>query len=455
MSNFFFYLGAFALLLGLLIVVHELGHYFVARLAGVRILRFSVGFGHPVLTRCLGKDQTEWSLGLFPLGGYVKMLDEHEGDVLPGELHRCFNRQNVWKRVAIVIAGPLANLLLAVAVYWGLFMHGAEELRPVLGAPALSSPAERAGVEDGERVIRIGGDEVQTWSEMRWILVRRMIEQDSIELELINRNNEINFRHLNLLPARTAGEGGDPLEKLGLSHFRPIIPAIIGRTTPGSVAAAAGLVAGDEILSVDGKPVASWSDVVQTVRSSPRIPLKLSLRRGMEQIRVELVPEAIELEGQEIGRIGAAVDESLFPRDDLLVTVRYGVFSALGKAVNETWDKSVFSLQAMGKMLTGVVSWRNLSGPVSIADYAGQSAKLGTAYYLKFMALVSISLAVFNLLPVPILDGGHLLYYVAEIIRGKPLPEQYMEIGQKVGLALILMLMAFAFYNDLLRLISG
>ena len=175
----------------------------------------------------------------------------------------------------------------------------------------------------------------------------------------------------------------------------------------------------------------------------------------MEQIRVELVPEAIELEGQEIGRIGAAVDESLFPRDDLLVTVRYGVFSALGKAVNETWDKSVFSLQAMGKMLTGVVSWRNLSGPVSIADYAGQSAKLGTAYYLKFMALVSISLAVFNLLPVPILDGGHLLYYVAEIIRGKPLPEQYMEIGQKVGLALILMLMAFAFYNDLLRLISG
>lgn len=455
MSDFPVYLTAFALLLGVLIVVHELGHFVVARLSGVKVLRFSVGFGRPILVKRLGKDGTEWALGVFPLGGYVKMLDESEGEVAPEEAHRSFNRQSVWKRIAIVAAGPLSNLLLAVLVYWGLFMYGAEEPRAILGRPAAESPAAAAGFQNGERVLRVGGEPVETWADLRWVLLQRMVEQDSVDLELINERNEISFRRLELAAARNAEAGSDPVEHLGLSFFRPIVPPVVGQVTPGSAAAAAGLAPGDFIVSIDGKPVASWSDVVQTVRASPGIPLLFEYRSGGDARSVEITPLAIESGGREIGRIGAGVADPGIDRSGLLVTVRYGFFPALGKALEETWDKSLFSLQMMGKMVTGVLSWRNISGPITIADYAGQSAKLGVTHYLKFLALVSISLAVLNLLPVPILDGGHLLYYVAEIVRGRPLSDQCMMIGQKIGMALILMLMAFALYNDLTRLIPG
>lgn len=455
MSDFFVYAMAFALLLGVLIVVHEFGHYVVAQFAGVKVLRFSVGFGRPVFLKRIGKDGTEWAIGAFPLGGYVKMLDESEGDVAPEEVHRSFNRQTVWKRMAIVAAGPLANFLLAIVVYWGLFMHGAEELRPVLGQPVAESPAAAAGVQNGERVLKVGGESVETWTDLRWILLRRMVEQDSVELELVNERNEISFRHIALLKARDADAGSDPIEHLGLRFFRPLVPPVLGRIAPGSAADAAGLVSGDVIISIGGKPTNTWSDVVQMVRDSPGVPLVFEYKRESDTRTVEITPEVLESSGGKIGRIGAAVADPGVDRSDLLVTVRYGLFPALGKAIEETWDKSLFSLQMMGKMVTGVLSWRHISGPVTIADYAGQSAKLGATYYLRFLALVSISLGVLNLLPVPILDGGHLLYYVAEILRGRPLSDQCMMIGQKIGLALILMLMAFALYNDLTRLIPG
>lgn len=455
MSDFLDYAVAFGVLLGLLIVVHELGHYLVARWAGVKVLRFSVGFGRPLMIRKLGRDRTEWSIGLFPLGGYVKMLDEGEGDVAPHELHRAFNRQSVWKRIAIVAAGPLANLVLAVAVYWGLFMYGMEELRPILGAPVAASPAAAAGIENGERVLKVGGEAVLTWSDMRWIVLRKVVEQDSIDLEVINQRNEISSRRLDLAATKNELESGDPLENLGLTFFRPDYPPRIGNVGPGSPADLAGLAQGDTITGINGQRISAWSDVVRMVRASPSVPLTLDFQRGDDPMSVQLTPVAVERQGERIGQIGVAVNDEGFPRQDLLVTVQHGLFPALGKAIAETWDKSVFSLQMMGKMLTGAVSWKNISGPVTIADYAGQSAKLGTSHYLKFLALVSISLAVLNLLPVPILDGGHLLYYVAEIIRGKPLSERWMEIGQKIGLALILILMAFAFYNDLTRLIPG
>lgn len=455
MSDFFVYAMAFALLLGVLIVVHEFGHYVVAQFAGVKVLRFSVGFGRPVFLRRIGKDGTEWAIGAFPLGGYVRMLDESEGDVAPEEVHRSFNRQTVWKRMAIVAAGPLANFLLAIAVYWGLFMHGAEELRPVLGQPVAESPAAAAGIQNGERVLRVGGEVVETWADLRWILLRRMVAQDSVELELVNERNEISFRHIALLKARNADAGSDPIEHLGLRFFRPLVPPVLGRIAPGSAADAAGLVPGDVIISIGGKPANTWSDVVQMVRDSPGIPLVFEYKREPDTRTVEITPVVVESAGRRIGRIGAAVADPGVDRSDLLISVRYGVFPALGKAIEETWDKSLFSLQMMGKMVTGVLSWRNISGPVTIADYAGQSAKLGATYYLRFLALVSISLGVLNLLPIPILDGGHLLYYVAEILRGRPLSDQCMMIGQKIGLALILMLMAFALYNDLTRLIPG
>lgn len=455
MSGFLDYIVAFGVLLGLLIMVHELGHYLVARWAGVKVLRFSVGFGRPLVIREYGRDRTEWSIGLFPLGGYVKMLDEGEGDVAPHELHRAFNRQSVWKRIAIVAAGPVANFLLAVLVYWGLFMYGMEELRPVLGTPVAASPASVAGIENGERVLNVGGEEVLTWSDMRWSLLRKIVDQDAISLEVINQRNEISIRRIDLAETKKKIESGDPLEKLGLTFFRPDYPPEIGHVSPGSPAEAAGLVRGDIVTAIDGQPISTWADVVGIVRASPLESLKLDFRRAEAPMSVLITPLAVERQGVRIGQIGVAVNDQGFSRQELLVTVQHAFIPALGRAFAETWDKSVFSLQMMGNMLTGAVSWKNISGPVTIADYAGQSARLGASHYLKFLALVSISLAVLNLLPVPILDGGHLLYYVVEIIRGKPLPERWMSVGQKVGLTLILILMAFAFYNDLTRLIPG
>lgn len=455
MSSFLYYVAAFALVLGVLIVAHELGHYFVARCVGVKVLRFSVGFGRVLWSKRVGSDGTEWAIGLFPLGGYVKMLDEREGQVAPAELHRSFNRQNVWRRMAIVAAGPLANLLLAVVVYWGLFLQGIEEPRPIIGTPSVASPAAAAGFENGERVLKVGGETVQTWQEMRWVVLRNAVDRQTIDFEVINPRNEITVRRLDLSSVSGGGWEGDALERLGIGFFRPRIPAVIGKVSASSPAALAGLAAGDEILQIDGESVTVWSDVVRRVRSSPGKSLEFEVLRGGLRYQVNVIPALVEDQGIEIGRIGALVKDPGFARSELMTTVRYGPLAALEKAVDETWNKSVFSLMMMGKMIVGEVSWRNISGPVTIADYAGQSAKLGVGYFLKFLALVSISLAVLNLLPIPILDGGHLLYYVLEIIKRGPLSERSMEIGQQIGLALMLMLMACAFYNDINRLISG
>ena len=455
MSNFLYYLAAFALVLGVLIVVHEFGHYLVARWVGVKVLRFSVGFGRAIWSKRIGRDGTEWAVGIFPLGGYVKMLDEREGDVAPEEVHRSFNRQPVLSRMAIVAAGPLANFLLAIFLYWGIFWHGTEELKPVLGPPVAASAAAAAGIENGERVLKVAGEAVETWQDMRWVLLRRAVEQDSIDLEVINSRSEIAIRRLDVSSARESGWEGDPLEKLGIAFYRPKIRPVLDKISPNSAAAIADLHPGDEVMAIEGKRISTWSDVVQVVRQSPGKTLDFEVLRDSQRVMVKITPSAVEERGREIGRIGASVSDAGRSRIDLMTTVRYGPVAALSKAVWETWDKSVFSLVMIGKMISGEVSWRNISGPVTIADYAGQSARLGMDYYLKFLALVSISLGVLNLLPIPILDGGHLLYYVVEIIKRGPLSERTMEIGQQIGLALLLMLMAFAFYNDINRLISG
>ena len=455
MSAFLYYLAAFAVVLGVLVIVHEYGHYIVARSLGVKVLRFSVGFGRIVWSRRCGRDRTEWAIALFPLGGYVKMLDEREGEVAPEELPRSFNRQPVWRRMAIVAAGPTANLLLAIVVYWGLFSYGSEELRPVLGTPVAASAAAAAGIESGERVLKVDGEAVQTWQDMRWRLLRAATDKNAVEFELINPQREIANRRLDVAAVKAHGWEGDALEKLGIVLYRPKIPPILGPLSAGSPAADAGLLPGDEVVLIDGQPIATWPEIVSTVRNSPGKRLEFVVLRGGERLAVAITPAIANDQGQTIGRIGAGVKDAGNSRSEQLITVRYGPFAALGKAIAETWDKSVFSLVMIGKMITGEVSWRNISGPVTIADYAGQSAKLGLTYYLKFMALVSISLAVLNLLPIPILDGGHLLYYVVEIVTRRPLSERTMEIGQHIGLGLLGALMAFAFYNDINRLISG
>ena len=455
MNDFLFYLAAFVLVLGVLIVVHEFGHYLVARIAGVKVLRFSVGFGRALWSRRVGRDRTEFSIGAFPIGGYVKMLDEREGRVAPNELHRSFNRKSVWRRMAIVAAGPMANLLLAVVLFWTLFVSGTDELKPVLGTPFVGSPAELAGIKNGEQVLKLAGEPVRTWQEMRWSLLRSAVDQDAVELEVINERNEVAIRRLDVNAAKADGWQGDALEKLGLTVFRPTIPPVIGSVIPGSPADDAGLRQGDVIVQIADTVVTTWTDVVRRVRESPEVSISLLVERNDETLSVTVTPERTSERGAVIGRIGASVDDSGVDLDAMLVRVSYGPVISLNKAVSETWDKSVFSLRMIGKMITGDISLRNISGPVTIADYAGQSAKLGLDYYLKFLALVSISLAVLNLLPVPILDGGHLLYYVLEIIRRKPLSDRAMEIGQQFGMALMLMLMALAFYNDINRLISG
>jgi regulator of sigma E protease len=284
MSGFLYYLVAFAVVLGILVVVHEFGHYLAARWAGVRVLRFSVGFGRPLFVRRWGRDRTEWAIAAFPLGGYVKMLDEREGEVAPAELHRSFNRQPVARRMVIVAAGPAANFLLAVLLYWGLFWYGSEEFRPILGSPVLSSPAAAAGLDDGELVLRVGGDKVQTWQEMRWLLLQRAVDDDQVDLELLNQRQEIIVRRLDLAAVRQSGWQGDALERLGLRLHRPRLPPIIGSVGARSAAEAAGLQAGDEIVDIDGEPIHSWADLVRVVRQSPGKTLQVEiLRHGLPQ----------------------------------------------------------------------------------------------------------------------------------------------------------------------------
>lgn len=455
MSELPFYLGAFLVALCILIFIHELGHYMVARFCGVKVLRFSIGFGRMLWQRRLGRDQTEWAISLFPLGGYVKMLDEREGEVPAGEQHRAFNRQSIGKRSLIVAAGPLANFALAIVLYWAVFMLGSHELLPILGKPPVGTPAAVAAISNGDQVRTVDGRPVATWNDLRWLLLQKAAEQESVELEVINEQNEISVRRLFLSAVSEQGWEGDALERLGVNFYRPEVPPILGNVVAGGPGERAGLKPGDKVLSVNGHPIAFWHELVIRIRDSAEHSIHLEIGRQGQIATVDVIPEAISERGRVVGRIGVAVAEGGNIRRDVRTFVNYGFFEAGEKAVAETWDKSIFTLVMMGKMLTGEVSWKNLSGPVTIADYAGKSAKLGLDYYIKFVALVSISLGVLNLLPVPMLDGGHLMYHIIEAIRGKPLSERAMEVAQQIGVSLLFVLMAFALFNDLNRLFFG
>lgn len=455
MSELPFYLAAFLVALCILIFIHELGHYAAARFCGVKVLRFSIGFGRMVWQKRLGRDQTVWAISLFPLGGYVKMLDEREGEVPTGERHRAFNRQSVGKRSVIVAAGPLANFALAIVLYWAVFMLGSQELLPILGKPPAGTPAAMAAISNGDQVRAVDGRLVATWNDLRWLLLQKAAEQESVELEIINEQNEISVRRLLLSAVSEQGWEGDGLERLGISFYRPEVPPILGNVVAGGPGEHAGLKAGDKVLSVNGRPIAFWHELVIHIRDSAERSIHLEIERQGQIATVDVVPESISERGRIVGKIGVAVAESGDIRREVRTFVNYSFIEAGRKAVAETWDKSIFSLLMMGKMLTGEVSWKNLSGPVTIADYAGKSAKLGLDYYIKFVALVSISLGVLNLLPVPMLDGGHLMYHIIEVVRGKPLSERAMEIAQQIGVSLLFVLMAFALFNDLNRLFFG
>jgi regulator of sigma E protease len=446
---------AFVVALGLLIVVHEYGHYLVARLCKVKVLRFSVGFGRPLYMKKLGVDQTEWVIAAIPFGGYVKMLDEREGPVEAHELERAFNRQSVWRRFAIVVAGPVANFLFAVAVYAGLFMYGLPEARPLLGAPPEGSVAAAAGLRPGDTVRAVDGEPIQTWQELRWRVLQAALQRGQVKLEVVEERGNLRDALLDLRNFPADDVESDALERVGLRLWRPPLEPVIGQVVPGSAAERAGLAPGDRVLLADGEAVDSWEALVAAVQARAETPLRLTIERGGARQSVEVVPAAVQAGQKRIGRIGATPQVPPSHAEKLLIRVQYGVGGSLWKALLKTGDIAVFSLKMLGKMLVGEVSWKHLSGPVTIADFAGQSAQMGWISYVTFLALISISLGVLNLLPIPLLDGGHLMYYAIEIVKGKPLSERAMELGQRVGLALLLVMMAFAFYNDLNRLLTG
>jgi regulator of sigma E protease len=439
---------AFAVTLGVLITFHELGHYLVARLVGVKVLRFSIGFGRIVWSRRVGRDGTEWALSALPLGGYVKMADEREGDVLPADRPRAFNRQSVWKRSAIVAAGPLANLLLAVLLFTGTYLVGVPGQRAVLATPPVGSPAAVAGLAAGDVVAAVDGTAVRSWQDLRWRLLRAS-GGETATLAVTGPEGRRATRELALASLKPADWDGDFLAALGLKI--DLGPPRVSEVLPGKPAATAGMESGDIITAIDGVPMRSPSDVATATNAHPGERLRFTLRRDGKTVEAQVVPEATEQNGRRVGIAGMRLGVDPDALAGLAVTVRYGPVDALVQGATKTWDLSVFTLKMLGRILTGGASLKNISGPLTMADYAGQSAQAGALTFIGYLALISISLGVLNLLPVPLLDGGHLLYYLVEIFKGSPVSDRVVEVGQRIGMAVLALLMALALFNDLTR----
>jgi regulator of sigma E protease len=460
---------AFIFTLGLLVTIHEYGHFIVARMFNVKVLRFSIGFGKPLWQKTFGKDKTELVIAAIPLGGYVKMLDERELEqeleantsnsekqqYSEQELNRAFNRLYVGKRIAIVLAGPVANLLLAILLYWVLYMLGIVGLQPNVGKIALNTPAALAGFMEGDRIQKINGHAITSWQEIRWQILNESIKKNSVDIEVNNVNKGIVNYQLDVSSVNHEDQQHDLLDQLGLVADQPVIQAKMGELTAQGAADKAGLKKNDVIIGVNNKTISTWEEFVTQVRGHPQEILTLMVKRNDNTITLKLIPEAVTENDETVGKIGAAVGVEQSELDRYFVVTHYSAFESLIKASQKTWDTSIFSLKMLGRMLTGDVSWKMMSGPVTIASYAGQSAHMGFKIFIGFLALMSISIGVLNLLPIPVLDGGHLMYYMVEFLTGKPISESVMVVGQKIGMLLIGSMMILAFFNDINRFITG
>jgi regulator of sigma E protease len=450
---------AFIVAIGVLVTVHEFGHFWVARRLGFKVLRFSIGFGKPLLRRVSrDADQVEYVLAAIPLGGYVRLLDERDGEVPPGDLHRAFNRRPPLARIAVLLAGPMANFVFAIFAYWLLFMHGVPGLKPVIGEVAPESIAFRADFRSGDEITAVSGDPASTRQAAILGILEGIVETGSVPVEV--RGEGGSARQLTLrVPddeRRRLTEPGVLMRGLGFSFWYPPQPVVVGELSPGFPAAEAGIQPGDRVIEVEGAPVDDYLEFVGLIRVRAGLPTRLAVIRAGSRLEFELVPRTVEEEGRTIGKIGlgaALAEDGGFP-DSMMTVERHGPLGAIVPAVRETWDKSALTVRFLWRMVTGHVSTKNISGPINIAQYAGLTAVEGFTYYLGFLALVSISLAVLNLLPVPVLDGGQVVFQLAEMAKGKPLSMEAQLVGQKIGIAMLVLLMGVAFYNDLSRLLG-
>lgn len=450
LSSVFYFIVA----IGVLVSVHEFGHFWVARRLGVKVLRFSIGFGKPLLSWHRKNDPTEYVVAAIPLGGYVQMLDEREGPVDASEYHLAFNRKPILSRCAVVIAGPLFNFLFAIVAYWFVFMLGITGMKPIVGDVSTATLAERGGFQSLDVIERVGDTVTPTWNAVLLELLAGSLERDSLDITVRDRDGVTRQRVLAFQTVPDVIEQDKLMEVIGLRPYRPELPAVIGNVEAGSPADEAGLRIGDRILSWNGEPITSWETWVNLIRESPERTGEVTIERNGKQHVLNLMPARVETPDGDIGRIGAGVEIPAGFGEDLTTTVSYSPLTAMGMAISKTYAMTALTLNMLGHMVQGSVSASNISGPISIAQYAGVSAGMGLVAFLGYLAVISISLGVLNLLPIPILDGGHLLYYLLEAIKGSPVSEQTMLVGQRIGIALLLSVMVLAFYNDLIRLFS-
>ncbi len=455
MPEFIYSVLSFVAVIGILITVHEFGHFWVARKLGVKVLRFSIGFGRPLWSGRRKNDDTEYVLALIPLGGYVKMLDENEGPVAKEELSRAFNRKPLAVRAAVVVAGPLANFLFAIVACWIMYVSGIEGLRAVVGDVDTESVGMTAGFRSGQHILRVGERETQTWDAVIQRLIGSAMGQQRVDITVQETDGRKQLLELPLdgISLDALASGGF-FDELGITPQRPSLPAVIGRIEARSPAAKAGLLPQDRIVLAASETINSWGSWVAVIRARPDQDFAITIERQGLTRTLTLRPKAIKHGDSVIGRIGAAAEVPEDWRAQHYVSQRYGMVEAIPRSLEKTWDFTTLTLGIFWKMLTLEISSENLSGPISIAQYAGHSAQAGLSRFLEFLAIVSVSLGVLNLLPIPILDGGHLMYYFIELCSGRPPTEAVQLLAQRFGIAVIIGLMSLALYNDLARLLG-
>lgn len=442
----------FILLLVPLIAIHEWGHFFVARWCGVKVLTYSIGFGPTLFEWTSKKSGVNYRFAALPLGGYVRMLDEREGDVPEHEKAMSFNRQSVWKRIAIVAAGPLINLILAVLIFWVLALPASEQLNTKIGKIVESSPAAQVDLRIGDKIVAIDGKATPTWEKLSYALLDRVGETGQVQVEIERDGQQLSKQVA--IENFVRDQSQSPFKAIGFLPYQPDIPAKIGQLSEEGIAKQQGLQKGDRILAIDDKPIDTWFDAVEIIQQSPEKTLKFSVLRNTQYIELSITPQGRKnAMGHRTGYIGAGVERTNYNIPaEYKMTVQYSAGQAVAVAIQKTWDLSMMIVASIYKMIQGLIGIDNLSGPITVAKVAGESAEMGWQSFLAFMALMSVSLGVLNLLPIPTLDGGHLLYYIVEAVRGRPLSEQVQVFGLKIGLALLGAMMLVALFNDIMRL---